>query len=226
MSPFLPLALFTATLAASPEAPPDLHAGSFGVGVMVQTAIPTGLLARDVHAQWGFGLAAFTTHGLSDRILLRPTFSWTGYRLNERNWGNRFLANLLDADAEDESLVLRSLQLGVDLVVHRDPGGQGPYLFVGGGLQRSRLSLEYSFTDRSGEEDRATSHTLADWEPLSTPYLQAGLGVQWKVLFAEAKVVGWRYRAAPGLRLEDTPLQGAKGRRDALSVVMAGGLRF
>lgn len=221
-----PLLFLTLAAALMADPAPEVRAGSLGVGVAFQTAIPTGLLSRDVRDQWGFGLAGFGTLGLSDRILLRPTFSWTGYRINDRNWGNRFLANLLDANSEDEALVLRSLQLGADLVVYRDPGGQGPYAFIGGGVQRSRMSLEHSFTDRQGEEDKLHTDTVADWEPLHTPYLQGGVGLQWNILFVEAKVLAWRYRAHPGTPLMETPLHGANSSREALSVVFAAGMRF
>jgi hypothetical protein len=188
------------------------------------TAIPAGALYRDVQGQLGFGFGLGAQVRLSDRLGLRGAFSWTGYRVNERHWGARLFADLVDASYEEERLVLRSYALGLDLVGYRDPGGFGPFAFAGGGFQRSRLYAEGVFVDGDGHE---SIQPIATWPAADTPYVEGGLGYQWRSgAYLETKAVFWRYRAVKGYPLLETPLGGRPVLREATSLSLALGVKF
>jgi len=188
------------------------------------TAVPAGALYRDVQGQLGFGFGLGAQVRLSDRMGLRGAFSWTGYRVNERHWGARLFADLVDARYEEDRLVLRSYALGLDLVGYRDPGGFGPYIFAGGGFQRARLYAEGVFVDGDGNE---SIQPLATWPAADTPYVEGGIGRQWPSgIYLEGKAVLWRYRAVAGYPLLETPFGGRPVLREATSLSLSLGMRF
>lgn len=198
-----------------------------GFGFSVHTAIGLGNLGRDVQDQLGFGVGLHAHVPVTERIALRPAFTWTGYRVNDRDTGWKIMAAILDTSYQEERLVLRSFQLGADLVGYRDGGCTGPYLFAGGGVQRAQLEMEHRLVDRSGNQTQEDTHTVAKWEPETSAYLQAGVGYQTtQYAFVEARITSWRYAAEPGTPLLDTPLAPRLGTRGALSLTLSAGVRF
>lgn len=188
------------------------------------TAVPVGALNRDVNGQLGFGLGLGFQQPLTDRTALRGTFSWTGYRVNDRNLGGRVLASLFDASYSEDRLVLRSYAVGLDFVGYSASGGFGPYMLAGAGIQRARLYAEERYVDDEGNE---TIQDLGKWPAANTPYFNVGVGFQGRAgFFTEGKAVYWRYRAVEGYPLLDSPFGGTALLRNALSFTLSVGARF
>ena len=213
------LALCLSTAAWGGDAARDWKALLFA-----HTAVPVGTLHRDVNGQLGFGLGLGVHQPLTDRTAIRGAFSWTGYRVNDRNLGGRVLASLFDASYREDRLVLRSYALGVDFVGYSASGGSGPYLLAGAGIQRARLYAEDRYVDDQGNE---TIQDLGKWPAANTPYFNVGLGFQGRAgFFIEGKAVYWRYRAVEGYPLLNSPFGGTTVLRNALNLTFSVGARF
>ena len=198
--------------------------GPSGFIIDVHTAIPVGTLAQDTHDQFGFGMSLGFQAAIGSHAAFRGTFKWTGYRVNDRNLAQRFLANILDSGYDEDRLILRSYAFGGDFVGYQNEGGLGPYILLGGGLQRSRMYYEHRAVDSQGTE---TTQGLAAWPAAVTPYLNAGMGYQGRSgFFVEGRVVAWRYRAEAGVPLMQTTLNAPNQLREATSLVAALGVRF
>ncbi len=196
-------------------------------GVSVHTSVGLGELGKDVRDQLGFGIGLQAQIPVGGHLALRPNFAWTGFRVNDRNLGWKFMAAVLNASYDEERLVLRSYQVGLDLVLFPEGGSRGVYFFGGGGLQRAQLDLESRYVDRHGEDTQEHVSPILSWDPALTPYVQGGVGLQGKGgLFAEARLTAWRYRAAKGYELLDTPLNARTELREALSLTFSVGVRF
>jgi hypothetical protein len=188
------------------------------------TAVPTGGLHQDVQGQLGFGFGLGAQLRVSNRIALRGSFSWTGFRVDERNLWSRMVADLFDASYTEDRLVLRSYALGVDVIGFTRADGYGPYMVAGVGLQRSRLYAEAVYVDSEGNQ---STQDLGTWPPADTPFFQVGLGHHGRSgVYVEGKAVGWRYRAMRGYPLLESPLGGETVLRDALSLTLSLGARF
>jgi len=194
-----------------------------GISVTVLAAAPLGKLADDVNGHLGFGIGVQIPVRIGAREVLRPAFEWTGYRVSDRNWATRFLANLLDGSYEEDRLILRSYKLGADFQFFQDSDLTGTYFLFSGGLQRSRLYMERSSTNQNNESARTLGHS----EPLNTLYLGAGLGYQWRGGgLVEFRYTNWRYRANPGLPLSETLAAASTDSREAHSLTLGLGARF
>jgi hypothetical protein len=210
--------------ARTPERSDPSGVFNSGLQVELHAAVPMGALASDINDQLGFGLGLGYRAQLGSHLALRAAFRWTGYRISDRNLGARLLATLADSNYEEDRLILRSYSLGGDLMVYREEGCQGPYVLAGGGLQRSRMYLEYRTVDPEGNE---RLEDLAIWPAANTPFWNFGLGYQSRSpFFIEGRVTLWRYRAEPGVRLMQTSLNAASQFRDAISFVAAIGVQF
>ena len=190
----------------------------------VHTAVPLGSLATDVNDQLGFGISLGVQQPLASRLAVRGSFSWTGYRVNDRNLWDRAFASLFDTSYSENQMVLRSYALGADLIIYTEDGGVGPYFLGGGGIQRARLYGEHRDVDTQGNE---STQNLAPWPPADTPYFCLGIGYQGRThLFIEGKAQQWRYNGIDGIRLLDSPLNGKPTLRDARSLTLSVGIRF
>lgn len=192
--------------------------------IAVHTAVPLGTLSSDVNDQLGFGISLGIQQPLAPRLAVRGSFSWTGYRVNDRNLWERAFASMFDASYSENQMVLRSYALGVDLIVYTKDSGYGAYFLGGGGIQRARLYVEHRNVDSQGNE---STQNLATWPAADTPYLSLGIGYQGRShLFIEGKVQQWRYNGIDGVRLLDSPLNGQPTLRDASSLTISVGIRF
>lgn len=190
----------------------------------VHTAAPLGSLATDVNDQLGFGLSLGVQQPLASRLAVRGSFSWTGYRVNDRNLWERAFASFFDASYSENQMVLRSYALGADLILYTEDGGYGPYFLGGGGIQRARLYVEHRDVDSQGNE---STRNLATWPAADTPYFCLGIGYQGRShMFIEGKVQQWRYNGVDGIRLLDSPMNGKPTLRDARSLTLSVGIRF
>lgn len=190
----------------------------------VHTAAPLGSLSADVNHQLGFGLSLGLQQPLARRLAVRGSFSWTGYRVNDRNLWERAFASFFDASYSENQMVLRSYALGADLILYTQDGGVGPYFLGGGGIQRARLYVEHREVDSQGNE---STQNLATWPPADTPYFCLGIGYQGRShLFIEGTVQQWRYNGVDGFRLLNSPLDGKPSERDARSLTLSVGIRF
>ncbi len=195
-----------------------------GVVLAVHTAAPLGTLATDVDGKLGFGFSAGIQQSLSSRFAVRGSFSWTGYRVDDRNLLARAFASMFDLGYSEERMVLRSYSLAADLIVYTEDGGHGTYFLGGGGIQRARLYLEHRDVDSQNHE---TLQNLATWPAADTPYICVGLGYQGRShTFIEGKVQQWRYNGVKDFHLLDTPLNGQPTLRDATSLTISFGVRF
>lgn len=192
--------------------------------VGVHTALPMGRLAEDVDGKLGFGVSAGLQQPLTSRLAVRGLFSWTGYRVDDRNLWARAFASVLDADYREERMVLRSYSVEADLLAHLQPGGQGGYLLAGVGIQRARVYLEDRYVDSQGNESVSP---LATWPAADTPYFALGMGYQGRSpAFIEGRFQFWRYRGVAGHPLLESPLHGSPSLRDGYSMTVAVGVRF
>ncbi len=190
----------------------------------VHAAAPLGSLSSDVNDQLGFGISLGVHQALSSRLAVRGSFSWTGYRVNDRNLWDRAFASFFDTSYSENQMVLRSYALGADLILYTKDGEVGPYFVGGGGIQRARLYVEHRDVDSQGNE---STQNLATWPPADTPYFCLGIGYQGRTqLFIEGKVQQWRYNGIDGIRLLDSPLNGKPTLRDARSLTLSVGIRF
>ncbi len=195
-----------------------------GFRVDLHAAVPLGSLAADVNDQLGFGFGLGYEARLGSRTAFRASFRWTGYRVSDRNLGSRMLATLLDVGYDEDRLILRSYALGGDFLGYQDEGCLGPYLLMGGGIQRSRMYAEHRSVDDQGNE---VVQNLAAWPAADTPFANFGLGYRGRSgVFMEGRVVLWRYRAEPGVRLMETSPNASNQLRDAVSFTMAVGVGF
>lgn len=215
-------ALFAALL---PLAPLSAQEGKPLDGfVAVHTAMPLGTLSADVDGKLGFGFSLGIQQPLTSRLAVRGGFSWTGYRVDDRNLWLRAFASLLDASYSEDRMVLRSYAVETDLLVHAEDGGYGAYFLGGVGIQRSRLYVENRMVDSQGNE---SVRNLAAWPAADTPYVCAGMGYQGRShAFVEGRFQAWRYRGVEGYRLLDSPLHGQPSLRDAYSLTLSVGVRF
>lgn len=222
MNSWKSLALLAALSAVAPLAAAD---GKPLNGVLsVHSAMPLGTLHADVNGQLGFGFSFGIQQALASRVAVRGSFSWTGYRVDDRNLWARAFASMVDAGYEEDRMVLRSYSAGVDLVLYSEDGGNGAYFLGGGGIQRSRLYVENRYVDGQGNED---VRNLATWPAADTPYVSVGFGYQGRShAFIEGKFQAWRYRGVEGYRLLDSPLHGQPSLRDAVSMTLSVGVRF
>lgn len=190
----------------------------------VHTAMPLGTLNADVNSQLGFGFNFGIQQSLASRLAVRGSFSWTGYRVDDRNLWARAFASMIDAGYEEDRMVLRSYAVGADLLLYSEDGNYGAYFLGGGGIQRSRLYLENRYVDGQGNED---VRNLATWPAADTPYVSVGFGYQGRShAFIEGKFQAWRYRGVEGYRLLDSPSHGQPSLRDAVSMTISVGVRF
>lgn len=190
----------------------------------VHTAMPLGSLNVDVNSQLGFGFSFGIQQPLTSRLAVRGSFSWTGYRVDDRNLWARAFASMVDAGYEEDRMVLRSYAVGADLLLYSEEGNHGAYFLGGGGIQRSRLYLENRYVDGQGNED---VRNLATWPAADTPYVSVGFGYQGRShAFIEGKFQAWRYRGVEGYRLLDSPSHGQPSLRDAVSMTVSVGVRF
>lgn len=214
-------ALLAAFIAIPSAAADDRPLDGF---LAVHTALPMGTLATDVDNKLGFGFSFGVQQPLTSRWALRAGFSWTGYRVDDRNLWSRAFASMLDADYREERLVLRSYAVEADLRLHAAPGGYGAYFFGGAGVQRARLYLEDRYVDRDGNE---AVRNLASWPAIDTPIFSVGAGYQGHShAFLESRFRFWRYRGVQGYRLLESPLHGQPSQRDAFSFTVSVGVRF
>ncbi len=192
--------------------------------IAVHTAVPLGSLNTDVDGKVGFGFSAGLQQPLTSRLAVRGSFSWTGYRVDDRNFWARAFSSMFDLGYTEERMVLRSYTLGADLIVYTEDSGYGPYFLGGGGIQRARLYLEHRDVD---SENHESVQNLATWPPADTPYLNLGIGYQGRShTFIEGKLQHWRYNGIDGVRLLDSPLNGQPTQRDATSLTISVGVRF
>lgn len=192
--------------------------------VAVHAALPMGTFNSDVNGQLGFGFSFGFQQPLASRLAMRGSFSWTGYRVNDRNLLSRAFASMIDSDYEEDRLVLRSYAVATELVLYAEDGGYGAYFVGGGGLQRSRLYLENRYVSSQGDED---VKNLATWPATDSPFVSAGFGYQGRShAFIEGKFQAWRYRGVEGYRLLDSPLHGRPNLRDAVNMTLSVGVRF
>jgi hypothetical protein len=214
------LVLLVALVAADPL---RAQAGTGGY-LALHTAFPMSTLNSDVDGKLGFGFSAGIHQPLTSRFAVRGSFSWTGYRVDDRNLWWKAFASVFDVSYSEERLVLRSYALGAELLGYFEDDQRGAYILGGGGLQRSRLYLEHVSKDGDNNE---TSSNLATWPAADTPYFCVGLGYQGQEqAFIEGKFQFWRYHAVKGYRLLDTPLDGRPSLRDAAGLTLAVGFRF
>jgi hypothetical protein len=194
-------------------------------GIMaVHTSVPLGVLSNDVNGQVGFGISVGIQQPLTQRLAVRGSFSWTGYRVNDRNLWNRAFASMLDSGYSENQMVLRSYTLGADLIVYTGNNRYGAYFLGGGGIQRSRLYVEHRDVDSQGNE---STQNLATWPAADTPYVSLGIGYQGRThTFIEGKVQQWRYNGIDGVRLLESPRTGQPTLRDATSLTISVGVRF
>ena len=205
----------------APDPPP---ASSQGWGIELHAAAPFGVLAQDVNHQFGFGFGVSYQAPLGPYAALRGAFAWTGYRVSDRNLAERCLSSLFDTSYEEDAMTLRSYALGGDLMLYSRAGHRGAYVFGGGGFQRSRLYLEHRTVDQDNHEQR---EDLAVWPSADTPFTRFGLGYRWPSgAIVEGRVVLWRYRAEPGLPLDQGSPDGPNRFREATSFVTALGFAF
>lgn len=206
------------------EADPPSKGYPSGLQFDLHAAMPLGNLAADVNDQWGFGIGLGYQGRLANRLDFRASFHWTGYRISDRNLGSRVLASIFDAAYEENRLILRSYALGGDFLGYLEADRRGAYLLAGGGIQRSRMYYENRFVDEEGNE---SLRTIAAWPAADTPYTNFGLGYRGRSgAFLEGRVVLWRYRAEPGVRLTQTSQNAPSQLRDAVSFVTAFGVCF
>ena len=192
--------------------------------VAVHAALPMGTFNSDVNGQLGFGFSFGFQQPLASRLAMRGSFSWTGYRVDDRNLWARAFASMVDAGYEEDRMVLRSYAVGADLLLYSEEGNHGAYFLGGGGIQRSRLYLENRYVDGQGNED---VRNLATWPAADTPYVSVGFGYQGRShAFIEGKFQAWRYRGVEGYRLLDSPSHGQPSLRDAVSMTVSVGVRF
>lgn len=190
----------------------------------VHTAMPMGTLSRDVNDQFGFGLTLGVDWPVVRHFSLRTSFSWTGYRVDDRSLAARAFADMFDVSYSEDRLVLRSYALGVEGVIRQESSGSGPYALVGGGMQRARLYEEYRVVDENGNGHTTTTAT---WPSMDSAFLTAGFGYQaHEGFFVEGKVRGWRYNGVDAYSLSDSPLTRRTTPRNAVSLHMAVGVRF
>jgi len=212
-------------LAAAEDATSPLAFGNWSLGLSVHTAVPAGQLSSDVNHQLGFGLGFHVPVRLGDHHSIRPSFEWTGYRVNDRNWASRALASMIEADYSEDRLILRSYKVGIDYLVYSKDGLSGTYGVLSGGIQRSRLYLE----ERNVQQDSNSEQTspIHSWDGLNTGWFGAGIGYQGKNhLFVEFKYTNWRYLAQPGRTLLETEPDARLSQREAHSFTLALGLRL
>ena len=207
--------------------PGTLHSGDGKAldGIMaIHAAVPMGPLSTDTNDQLGFGFSLAIQQPLTPRTAVRGSFSWTGFRVNDRNLWARAIASIFDQAYEEDQMVLRSYAVGADLVHYREDGGYGTYFIGGGGIQRSRVYLEHRYVDPSGHEDK---QPLAGWPAADTPFVSIGAGYQGRSkAYIEAKLQFWRYRGVEGHALYASPLNGRSQLRDAVSLTVSFGARF
>ena len=190
----------------------------------VHAAAPLGTLSTDVDGNSGFGFSMGFQQSLASRVAVRGSFSWTGYRVDDRNLWTRAFVSAFDLGYEEERMVLRSYTLGAELIVYTEDGGYGAYFLGGGGIQRAQLYLEHREVD---SENHETVQNLATWPAADTHYFCVGLGYQGRShTFIEGKLQHWRYNGVKGVHLLDTPLNGQPTLRDASSLTLSVGVRF
>lgn len=218
--------LSAASTAARAQDAPS-HWGPVGLAITVHTSLPLGSLSQDVHGHVGFGLGVHVPLQISGHQVLRPSFEWTGFRINDRNLGARAFASMFDADYAEDRLVLRSYKLGLDYLFFQGPDGVGPYLILSGGVQRSRLYLEQrTVTNSDGSGDQQVD-PIATWEPADTAWFGGGIGYQAASgVLMECRYANWRYRAEPGIPLDNTWPGTTHVLREAHSLTFAVGGRF
>ena len=134
--------------------------------IAVHAAAPLGTLSTDVDGQSGFGFSVGIQQSLASRVAVRGSFSWTGYRVDDRNLWTRAFASAFDLGYDEERMVLRSYTLGADLIVYMEEGSHGAYFMGGGGIQKARLYLEHRDVD---SENHESVQNLATWPAADTP---------------------------------------------------------
>ena len=193
----------TAGFAGEPAAPGG-QGLELGFGVLAATGL--GSMSCDLNRHPGFGFVLQGYLPVASRLELRPSFEWTGYRVNEYNLAALALVELLGGSYEDTRVVFRTYRLGLDGIVYFREQYRGPFLSGGVGVQLSQTSIEDVAHYANGEEDvtplRASSATTGLWLGGGVGYAWPGANVELRLSrapygFAEHRSTSGRGNALP-----------------------------
>jgi hypothetical protein len=195
------LAVLAASVGLAGEVPAPQPPGfRLGIGFLVASGL--GPMSSDLNHHPGFGLTLAGYLPVTSRFRVRPSFEWTGYRVNEYNLASRLLAEVLGAYYKETRVVFRTYRLGVDGVLYFSDGYRGAFVSGGVGVQLSRVYLEDVLWYGTSEEDvapiDASSSTTGLW-------LGGGAGYQWTSASLELRLARAPYRYTRERPIEAPP---------------------